>query len=521
MESDAQLVLFADVRRWRSAEPEDSSAAPADAARQPRVRWVNRSQLIMRAVDVEQLVGPDHPARAIWELMGAQDLTRFYGRIEATAGVAGRPARDPRLLLSVWIYAYMEGICSAREIERQFDFNPAFQWLTGATTLSAHSLSDFRMNHADDLKHLGAQILALLAAEGMVDLEQVTLDGTKVRASAGADTFRREKTIERLLGEARQRIEELESGDQEETSRRSLQARQRGARERLQRLELARRELSELQQARAAKEKSEVRVSVTDPESRIMKQNNGGYGPSYNVQITTDAKQKLIVGVTVTQDGGDGAQLQPAMERLEQEAGKLPRQAIVDGGYTNRENIVKTAAKNIDLIGPPLEAKVQKETLYQIRGVAPAFRPEAFRFDQAANTYTCPEGKTLPYKTRNTMVGQIKYTYAADVADCAACAQKARCCPSSTQGRLLVRAEDTAEVAAFREKMQTEQAKSTYAKRGQVAEFPNLWIKTKFGLRQFSVRGLEKVRIEALWAIVTYNVHQLLRLRRAGLAVAN
>jgi hypothetical protein len=353
----------------------------------------------------------------------------------------------------------------------------------------------------------------LLADEEMVDLQQVTLDGTKVRASAGADTFRREKTVERQIEAARKRVEELEKGDGEEISRQSLQARQRGARERLIRLQKAQQELERIQSTRTDKERSEARVSLTDPEARIMKQNDGGYAPSFNLQLTTDAKNTLIVSLDVTQEGGDTRQLQPAMERLQEEAGKHPQQTIVDAGYTSRDNIVAMAKEGIDLIGPPLEGKVQKETLYQIRGVAREFRPEAFALDPAANAYTCPEGKSLPYKSRNTMVGQVKYTYAAAAADCAACAQKERCCPATTQGRLLVRAEDTPDVAAFRAKMETEEAKAMYKKRGAVAEFPNLWIKAKLGLRQFSVRGLEKVRIEALWVCMTYNIQQWIRLR--------
>ena len=129
--------------------------------------------------------------------------------------------------------------------------------------------------------------------------------------------------------------------------------------------------------------------------------------------------------------------------------------------------------------------------LYQISGVQPEFRPEAFVFDTASNAYTCPEGKTLPYKGRSTMVGQVKYSYAANPEECSTCAQKQHCCPTSSKGRLIVRAEDTAEVAAFRAKMTTTEVQAVYKKRGAVAEFAKLWIKEKFGLRQFSVRGLE------------------------------
>lgn len=313
MENDAQAVLFADVRLWRPAEPEAPQDPLAAGDRPPRLQPIQRNQLIFRAVDVEQLIGPEHPARAIWELIGQRDLTGFYDPIEAVTGVAGRPAYDPRLLISLWIYAYMDGTPSARQIARQFDYHPAYQWLTAATTLSAHTLSDFRTQHEEALKNLITQILGLLAEENLVDLKQVTQDGTKVRASAGADTFRRQTTLERHLEEARERIEEWNSGDSEEISQRSLQARQRAARERLSRLEKAQQELEKIQQTRKAQE-SEARVSLTDPEARIMKQNDGGYAPSYNVQVTTDAKRTVIVSVAVTQDGGDSEQLQPAMQ---------------------------------------------------------------------------------------------------------------------------------------------------------------------------------------------------------------
>lgn len=513
METETQAVMFADVHLWRPqpAEPEAEAQAPA-GERQPRFQPVNRNQLLLRPVDVEQLVGPDHPARAIWALVNERDLGRFHDHIQAVEGVAGRSARDPRLLISLWIYAYLDGTPSAREIARQCLYNPAYQWLTGANSVSAHALSDFRTAHAEALKDLSTQVLALLAEEGLVDLEQVTQDGTKVRASAGADTFRREATIQRHLEQARQRLEELDRQDGEELSALTLEARQRAAREKIQRMEQALQQMEQIRRTKPESEQAQVRVSLTDPEARIMKQNDGGFAPSYNVQFTTDAKQTVIVSVEVTQEASDAGQLQPAMERLQQEAGQAPRQALVDGGYTSRENVVGMARREIDLIGPPLDGHKQKETLYEMRGVAPEFRPEAFVWDPAANRYTCPAGKRLPFKSQQALVGQTKYTYWAAVEDCAACAHKPLCCPTSKGGRALVRTEDGPEMVAFRTKMETAEAKQIYKKRGQVAEFPNLCVKQKFGLRQFSVRGLKKVNIEALWVNLAFNVQQWIRL---------
>jgi len=473
---------------------------------------VQRDQMLLCPVEVERLLGPEHPARAIWALVGSRNLAGFLAEVDAVEGVAGRPALDPRLLISMWIYAYSEGTPSAREIARQCAYHPAYQWLTGVASISAHTLSDFRTAHGPALRDLAAQVLALLAEEGLVDLEQVTQDGTKIRASAGADTFRREEKIRERMEQARRRLAELEGDDSEQISQRTLEARMRGAREKLQRMEQALEELNQVRQARPAAEQKNARVSTTDPEARTMKQSDGGFAPSYNLQLSTDAQQTVIVSVEVTQQGSDIEQLQPALERLQQEAGQAPRQVLVDGGYTSRENIMAMAAQGVDLIGPPLDGQKQKETLYQIRGVAPEFRPEAFRYDAATDGYLCPAGKTLRYKSKHTLVGQTKYTYVATDSDCAACTHKPRCCATSKSGRSVTRGVDAPEMAAFRTKMQTAAAKAVYRKRGAVAEFPHLWIKQKFGVRQFSVRGLRKVRIEAHWMALTYNIQQWIRL---------
>jgi transposase len=507
MENEPQPALIPEVGLWpRAAEPSGQDKPKA------RVQAIQRNQLLLRTVDVEQLVEPDHPARAIWKLVGECDLHLFYDQIEAVEGRAGRPPHDPQLLISLWIYSYMQGIGFAREIERLCSYHPAYQWLTGAEIVCAHTLSDYRTAHEAALKDLAAQVLAVLAEEGMVDLEQVTQDGTKIGASAGSDTFRRKPTLEKRLEQARQRVEELSGQDSEVLSRRAIAARQRAAREKLQRMERALKELNARQQGCAEEEQKKMRVSLTDPEARVLKHADGGYGPSYNVQFTTDAKQTVIVGVQVSQAASDAEQLQPAIEQLQQQSGQLPRQAIVDGNYTSRSNIVAMDQSHIDLIGPPPESQAQKETLYQIRGVQPQFRPEAFVWQAEDNCYSCPAGKRLAYKKKQVLTGQTKYTYQANPQDCQSCAHRGQCCPTSTSGRSLVRAEDGPEVRAFRVKMETEAAKAIYKKRGPVAEFPNLCVKERFGVRRFSVRGLKKVNTEAWWLLLTFNVQQWIRL---------
>src|SRR5437868_14596455 len=138
----------------------------------PKWRTADRAQMVMANIYVEELIAADHKARAIWELTGRLDLARFAESVKTTAGCAGRPAWEPRLLVSVWVYAYSEGIGSAREIERVLEYEPGFQWLCGLGRINHHTLSDFRVNHKEALDELFIQMLALLEKEELLNLER-------------------------------------------------------------------------------------------------------------------------------------------------------------------------------------------------------------------------------------------------------------------------------------------------------------------------------------------------------------
>jgi transposase len=251
----------------------------------------------------EELIPADHKARAIWDLVGRMDLSRFTESLRTTAGCAGRPAWDPRLMLSLWIYAYSEGISSAREIERLMEWEPGMRCLGGWQAVNHHSLSDSRIEHRAALDELFAQLLALLAQAGLVDLKQVMHDGTKIRAVTGADTFRREKTIRERLEEARQAVAQF--GDPRAEA--PAKDRQSAARERKQRMEAALEELMALPAEKKEEEKAAVRVSMTESEARIMQHGDGAMAASYNAQITTEASHKIIVGAHLSQCSSDVA----------------------------------------------------------------------------------------------------------------------------------------------------------------------------------------------------------------------
>lgn len=483
---------------------------------QPRLKKIERKQTFLRVVDIDRLVEDDHEVRALWEILGRMNMSRYYEYIRAVDGVAGREPVNPQLLISLWIYAYSQGVSSAREISRLCKYHPAYQWLCGMEEINYHTLSDFRVKHKEALDALFIEVLGVLSAEGLIGLEQVMHDGTKIKAFASSDSFRREGRILEHLELARQQV--LRMSDPrlaKELGPKVTAAKKRAAQEKQKRLELAMEELEKLRAIKfSAVDKAKARVSWSDPEARVMKHGDGGYAPSYNTQLSTDAKNGVIVGVGVSQSRSDYKELLPSMKRVEKQMGEKPKQMVVDGGFISRENILAMSNEQVDLIGSLSENVKQSAGQMKRRGVAESFYPKNFKYDESNNIYTCPAGKTLRYESKEGGVGVIIYKYRASGTDCLPCPFKKDCCPQKAmRGRSIARGVEDSVVAAFRAKMQTTEAKEIYKKRGAIAEFPNAWIKDKIKLRQFRLRGQIKVLTEVLWACITYNIKQWIRLR--------
>jgi len=494
---------------------DNTSVTPLRGEEQRRVRRkeINRQQLLLRPVEVEKLVDLDHPVRAIWELVGRLNLEPFYAEIESVEGAAGRPVWDPRLLISLWIYAYKDGVSSAREIARLCEYHPAYQWLTGLEVVNYHTLADFRIRHKEALDQLFIEVLGVLSHEGLVTLERVMHDGTKVKACASDKSFRRKATLQDHLRLAREQVEQMGDPESEELSERAAKARQRALREKQQRLEGALKALEQMEVSRSkASEKEKARASSTDPEARVMLQAKGAYGPAYNVQISTDAQSKILVGMGVTQSPTDAAELEPAVDRVEANLGQRPKQTVVDAGFTNQATMEAMTEKQVDLIGAlPERSGILVNRLEQ-RGVGRDFYPQAFEYDESADCYRCPAGKVLGYETRERQGATLRRRYRAKASECRVCEFQPQCCPGTKRGRSLIRSEATPELVAFQAKMESPEAQAIYKQRAGVAEFPNAWIKDKIGLRQFRLRGLAKVTLESLWACLTYNICQWIRL---------
>jgi len=510
---------------WPGSAASGSATAQEEVTPQPALRFkaVDRTQMAWAAIDVDQLLPADHLARAIWDMTGGLDWTRFEKNFKAVEGHAGCTPYPPRLLACLWMLAYSEGVSSAHEIEQRCEYHPAYRWLTGMKGIGAKTLSNFRVAHKEALNRLFGQVLAALQSEGMIPGEQIMQDGTKVRASASPGSMHREQTLRKHWEAAQQRVEQLsQASDAEPPRPRRRAAQQRGAQQRLQSLQQSLEELQQLQQeAQAAgKTPAECRVSESEPEARKMKQPiTGGYAPSYNVQLMTDAAHDLIVNVAVVQADNDQGQLEPGLDRLQEQTGIAPPQVVVDEGYLSWKTVQNLADRKIDLISgsAALDEKNAQGNQHKLeqRGVAPEYFPRQFVYDPEQNLYRCPAGQCLRSRgKRQERPGAQRYQYRAKAAVCRSCAQRAQCCPGSGKnGRTLTRTEYEPAVQAHVDKMKTPEAQATYKLRKRVAEFPNLWLKEKLGLRRFCVRGLEKVSCESLWACLTYNIQQWWRVR--------
>jgi transposase len=332
---------------------------------QARLRRPVRNQVEMMLRDLDSLISEDHPVRAIWEYLQGLNLTDFYSSIRSVVDAPGRPTSDPQVILALWVYATVDGVGSARRLDRLCKEHDAYRWLCGGVPVDYHLLADFRTSHQEALDKLLTEIIATMMNQKLVTLKQVAQDGIRVRAGAGASSFHRKDSLEQCLVEAEEQVKKLsEERDHPdpELSLRESAARRRAARERTERVQAALRQLPVVQASKdrqqCTKSKAdrrkikEARVSTTDPEARVMKMPDGGYRPAYNVQFATDVGSGVIVGASVVNEGNDTGQAELMEAQLEQRCGAKPDAYLIDGGYAQRDTITTLTKRPIKVYAP-------------------------------------------------------------------------------------------------------------------------------------------------------------------------
>lgn len=409
-----------------------------------RFHYAHRQQIELRQACWDDLLTSDHAARRVWKFVAGLDLTPLVADYKAVAGVAGAPGIDVKILMTLWLYATLRGIGSARELARRCEFTGEvpFQWICGEVTVNHHTLSTFRTKHVEFLDNLLTHSVAAMMHQGLVDMERVAQDGMRVRASAGSSSFRRGESLEKCLKEAQEQVAALKAeleNDTTSSSRRQQAAKQRAAEEEEARIKAALEQLPQIEAKKKADEKKKARASTTDADARVMKMANGGFNPAYNAQFATDTKTQVITGVDVTNNGGDRGEMGRMIGQLEERYDKVPDEYLVDGGFSSKEDVENVSRD-------PEDENSTGTTVY-------------------APLRKCPKGGD-PHARRD---------------------------------------HESKAVGDWRERMGTDAAKTIYKERASTAECVNAAARNR-GLRQFNVRGLRKVKAVLLWYALAHNL---------------
>jgi transposase len=428
-----------------------------------RILRASREQLQMQTMDLESLIPAGHRARMVWSFVESLDLGPLYGEFKAVEARPGRPAIDPKILMTLWLYATLEAVGSARALDRLCVEHNAYRWICGGVGVNHHSLSDFRVRHVVFLDQLLTRSVAALMMDGTVTLNRMAQDGMRVRAHAGSSSFRRRKRLQTFLKIADEQVQGLRRELTEEpaaSENRQQAAKQRVIHERQKQVTKALIEMEKIEaqyatrNAHGAKkrkkppkssggtppeDKREPRVSTTDPEARNMKFPDGGFRPGFNVQFATDTGSGIIVGLDVINRGADWEELPPMLDQLHRRYERHPKQSLVDGGFAKFDAVVAAESRGTQVF-------------------APVPGPKNAKLD--------------PHQPRPN---------------------------------------DPPAIAQWRLRMATEEAKQIYRERAANAEWVNAQARNR-GLQQFPVRGLVKTRAIVLWYAIAHNLMQSLNL---------
>lgn len=447
-----QLTLFSLPSQ---EQPEESNKTYYS---QRKIRQASRNQIEMIISSLDELIPEDHPVRAIWTYVENLDLSKSILKINSFEGCAGRSAIDPKILVTLWLYATVEGIGSARTLARYTNEHTAFKWICGNVAIERKTISDFRTTNGDLFDELLAQGVAILVDAGEVTLKEIAQDGLRVKANASKKTFHRKKTIQESYKDAKNRLAILKKELEEEPnkfSEREKATKQRVARERLGKLKAAQENLKQLlaksddsrkknkKKVLSEEEKEEIRVSTTDPEARKMKMPDGSFHLAYNFQFSVDTAKTIIVGVDVVQAGTDGGQMLPMYTQIKDRYGVIPERYLADGGFkskTDVEEITRDGCK----VYVPLQARANGKEIKKVH--------------------------------------------------------EARRCESK-------------EVEEWRSRMGEKEAQDIYKRRGSTIEICNARLR-KYGLYRLCVRGLEKAKDMAKMFAVAHNMMRSLALAK-------
>lgn len=454
---------------------------------------------------LDEVVGADHVVRLIDVLVDeivAADPDFFLNR-----GLSreGRPAYHPSVFLKLYIYGYLNGVNSSRQLERECHRNLELMWLLGKLAPDFKTIADYRKDQREQIESMFLRMNLFLKDQGIIKGKVLSLDGTKVRAYASQSVSK--ARIEKLLAEEKAMLErylaKLSAVDGEETALEEAEVRIEGAL--LEEESYLMRTLAETQEQiqshetllQDAEQTDQKRFCTTDPDARLMRGRQGTHW-SYNVQANVDAAHGLIADIEATSSCNDRRELLPALERVEERAGIRPQTQLADTGYSHVEELLSVEQDGIECFIPnnPTRRRIDD----QKHGLT-------FTYDPELDQYTCIEGKALHLVERNkrdNKRGTIANVYRAE--DCRDCPLKSVCAPKANVARSVHRYHNHQARAAYRQKIQSDEGQKMKRLRSSLSEHPFGTLKRWMGALPLVLRGKQKVNTEIKLYATAYNL---------------
>lgn len=506
------------------------------------MRWatgeLDRDQLVLFPERLDDVVPADHAVRLLDEILGSLDWSVWEAAYKDVG--RGRPPFAPRLMASVILYGLLVQIRASRKLEEALFVRLDFRWLAQGTIIDHSTLCQFRHKHAEALADLFIKVGLIAHETMMTSLCRLAFDGTRSRASNQRQLSSTPEKLRKLEQELAEKFAELQKqADAEDAaSQESFNNHPDGLSAEIadakQRAEKIRKALAELKRLEQAGENVPERIPLTDPDSRITPNKEGGFAANYTPLATVDVDSGLIVASDVIPHTDEEQHLVAAVKSVETNFGVKPDEVLTDALNATGANLAALDAIDVTVYSPPrtpdratnpavrndptqpvpadLYGKLPTRTL---KGKKSQLHKAAFIYVEESDCYFCPQGKplmpgqtTTDYLKDGTAVKRARYK--SNAGDCGECPLKALCLQGAAKRRNISRDQFEANRADLADRMATPEGKEKYALRAAVGERPFAVIKQFFGVRQFLLRGLNRVRTEWNWVTIAFNLKKLI-----------
>ncbi len=447
----------------------------------------------------------------LWEMIPADDLVHVvtdsadlidFHDIYRQYSSLGQNAYDPKMLLSLLVYSYTQSVFSARKIAERVCFDIRFMYIAGNQRPDFRTIADFRKNHKQLLNYYFRQTLKICMAAGMVKLDRISIDGSKLKASASRKQMKDRAALEKDLALLDQEIDRIlalaEQADQEEPERDDDNDSDSCLAGKLDEIKKRRTKLLAAKEQLNHDDKLK-KVNLTDPDSRAMLNTDCGY----NAQIAVDCDSYLIVANDVVQDANDSQQLLPMIEEAESNTDSegQPKEILADAGYSSSEAYEILEDKEHLEVYVPTREQVNRES-----NPAGPFDKSKFKIDLESETGVCPQGHPMVRKRRGTNKSGRPYveytgTY------CPHCPQREECTTAKFRSVVILKSDHL--LRTMEAKMDSDQGTLAMLIRKMTVEPVIGILKEHLGFRKFSVRGLANVENEFNVLCSAYNLKKL------------